>query len=82
MQAKSKQAIVAAQRPGEDVETSKTRAAGQNRQRLITKNTAKLDHRWVTLEVGKVSQQAWQSKGLTEKDLATEIKEKPRVVAD
>ncbi|XP_057169838.1 endothelial differentiation-related factor 1 isoform X1 [Ursus arctos] len=77
-QAKSKQAILAAQRRGEDVETSKKWAAGQNKQHSITKNTAKLDreteelhHDRVTLEVGKVIQQGRQSKGLTQKDLAT-----------
>lgn len=53
-------------------------AAGQNKQHSITKNTAKLDreteelhHDRVTLEVGKVIQQGRQSKGLTQKDLAT-----------
>ncbi|XP_030107780.1 endothelial differentiation-related factor 1 isoform X1 [Mus musculus] len=77
-QAKSKQAILAAQRRGEDVETSKKWAAGQNKQHSITKNTAKLDreteelhHDRVTLEVGKVIQRGRQSKGLTQKDLAT-----------
>ncbi|XP_010831149.1 PREDICTED: endothelial differentiation-related factor 1, partial [Bison bison bison] len=71
-------AILAAQRRGEDVETSKKWAAGQNKQHSITKNTAKLDreteelhHDRVTLEVGKVIQQGRQSKGLTQKDLAT-----------
>lgn len=53
-------------------------AAGQNKQHSITKNTAKLDreteelhHDRVPLEVGKVIQQGRQSKGLTQKDLAT-----------
>ena len=76
-QAKSKQAILAAQRR-EDVETSKKWAAGQNKQHSITKNTAKLDweteelhHDRVALEVGKVIQRGRQSKGLTQKDLAT-----------
>ncbi|XP_062361755.1 endothelial differentiation-related factor 1 isoform X2 [Cinclus cinclus] len=70
-QAKSKQAILAAQRRGEDVETSKKWAAGQNKQHFITKNTAKLDreteelhHDRVSLEVGK------------------KINEKPQVIAD
>ncbi|KAK2084133.1 hypothetical protein P7K49_037166 [Saguinus oedipus] len=88
-QAKSKQAVSAAQRRGEDAETSKKWAAGQNKQHSITKNTAKLDrateqpHRdRVTLEVGKVIQQGQQSKGLTQKDLATKINEKPQVIAD
>ncbi|ETE60630.1 Endothelial differentiation-related factor 1-like protein, partial [Ophiophagus hannah] len=65
------------------------RAAGQNKQHSITKNTAKLDreteelhHDRVPLEVGKVIQQGRQNKGLTQKDLATKINEKPQVIAD
>ncbi|KAK5611720.1 Endothelial differentiation- factor 1 [Crenichthys baileyi] len=88
-QAKSKQAITAAQRRGEDVETSKKWSAGQNKQHLVTKNTAKLDreteelhHDRVPLEVGKVIQQGRQEKGMTQKDLATKINEKPQVIAD
>lgn len=53
-------------------------SAGQNKQHLVTKNTAKLDreteelhHDRVPLEVGKVIQQGRQEKGLTQKDLAT-----------
>lgn len=56
---KSKQAILAALGQGEDVETSKKWAAGQNKQHLTGKTTAKLDqktkelhHHRVTLEVG------------------------------
>lgn len=55
-----------------------TGSAGQNKQHLVTKNTAKLDreteelhHDRVTLEVGKVIQKGRQEKGLTQKDLAT-----------
>lgn len=88
-QAKSKQAITSAQRRGEEVQTSKKWAAGQNKQHLVTKNTAKLDreteelhHDRVPLEVGKVIQQGRQEKGLTQKDLATKINEKPQVIAD
>ncbi|KAM4532141.1 endothelial differentiation-related factor 1 homolog isoform 1-T1 [Fundulus diaphanus] len=88
-QAKSKQAITAAQRRGEDVETSKKWSAGQNKQHLVTKNTAKLDreteelhHERVPLEVGKVIQQGRQEKEMTQKDLATKINEKPQVIAD
>ncbi|KAG5271985.1 hypothetical protein AALO_G00160380 [Alosa alosa] len=88
-QAKSKQAITAAQRRGEEVETSKKWAAGQNKQHLVTKNTAKLDreteelhHERVPLEVGRVIQQGRSNKGLTQKDLATKINEKPQVIAD
>lgn len=53
-------------------------SAGQNKQHLVTKNTAKLDreteelhHDRVSLEVGKVIQKGRQEKGLTQKDLAT-----------
>ncbi|XP_061117118.1 endothelial differentiation-related factor 1 homolog [Conger conger] len=88
-QSKSKQAIVTAQRRGEEVETSKKWAAGQNKQHLVTKNTAKLDreteelhHHRVSLEVGKVIQLGRQNKGLTQKDLATKINEKPQVIGD
>ncbi|XP_071981596.1 endothelial differentiation-related factor 1 [Engystomops pustulosus] len=88
-QAKSKQAVTAAQRRGEELETTKKWSAGQNKQHVITKNTAKLDreteelhHDRVTLEVGKVIQQGRQSTGLTQKDLATKINEKPQVIAD
>uniref|UniRef100_A0A4W5KKF7 HTH cro/C1-type domain-containing protein n=1 Tax=Hucho hucho TaxID=62062 RepID=A0A4W5KKF7_9TELE len=83
------QAITAAQRRGEDLETTKKWSAGQNKQHLMTKNTAKLDreteelqHQRVSLEVGKVIQQGRQNKGLTQKDLATKINEKPQVIAD
>lgn len=55
-----------------------TGSAGQNKQHLVTKNTAKLDreteelhHDRVPLEVGKVIQKGRQDKGLTQKDLAT-----------
>ncbi|XP_006640757.1 endothelial differentiation-related factor 1 homolog isoform X1 [Lepisosteus oculatus] len=88
-QAKSKQAVIAAQRRGEELETTKKWSAGQNKQHVVTKNTAKLDreteelhHQRVSLEVGKVIQQGRQAKGLTQKDLATKINEKPQIIAD
>ncbi|KAM3600169.1 uncharacterized protein V6R79_018834 [Siganus canaliculatus] len=88
-QAKSKQAITSAQRRGEEVETTKKWSAGQNKQHLVTKNTAKLDreteelhHDRVPLEVGKVIQKGRQDKGMTQKDLATKINEKPQVISD
>ncbi|XP_027459069.1 endothelial differentiation-related factor 1-like isoform X2 [Zalophus californianus] len=71
-QAKSKQAILAAQRRGEDVETSKKWAAGQNKQHSITKNTPKLDRETEELHHDQV----------TLEDLATKINEKPQVIAD
>ncbi|XP_044246042.1 endothelial differentiation-related factor 1-like [Ursus arctos] len=64
---KSKQAILAALGRGEDMETSKKWAAGQNKQHLTGKTTAKLDwetkelhHHWVTLEVvTKINKKPW-----------------------
>ncbi|XP_024274080.1 endothelial differentiation-related factor 1 isoform X1 [Oncorhynchus tshawytscha] len=88
-QSKSKQAVAAAQRRGEELDTTKKWAAGQNKQHVITKNTAKLDreteelqHQRVSLEVGKVIQQGRQNQGLTQKDLATKINEKPQIIGD
>ncbi|XP_048114847.1 endothelial differentiation-related factor 1 homolog isoform X3 [Alosa pseudoharengus] len=67
-QAKSKQAITAAQRRGEEVETSKKWAAGQNKQHLVTKNTAKLDRETEELHHERVPLE--------------KINEKPQVIAD
>lgn len=52
--------------------------AGTNKQHITTKNTAKLDreteelkHDKIPLDVGKLIMQGRQSKGLSQKDLAT-----------
>ncbi|MGH0148961.1 UNVERIFIED_CONTAM: hypothetical protein FKN15_013921 [Acipenser sinensis] len=86
---KAKLAVASAQRRGEELETTKKWSAGQNKQHLVTKNTAKLDreteelhHQRVPLEVGKVIQQGRQNKGMTQKDLATKVNEKPQIIAD
>ncbi|XP_078739163.1 endothelial differentiation-related factor 1 [Lampetra fluviatilis] len=88
-QSKSKAAVTTAMRKGEDVETSKKWSAGQNRQHVTHRNTAKLDreteelhHDRVPHEVGKIIQKGRQDKGLTQKDLATRINEKPNVITD
>lgn len=56
---------------------------------MATKNTAKLDreteelkHETISLDVGKIIQQARQAKGMSQKDLATKINEKPQVITD
>ena len=56
---------------------------------MATKNTAKLDreteelrHETISLDVGKIIQQGRQAKGLSQKDLATKINEKPQVITD
>lgn len=63
--------------------------AGSNKQHVATKNTAKLDreteelkHETISLDVGKLIQQGRQAKGLSQKDLATKINEKPQVITD
>lgn len=63
-----------------------TGGAGSNKQHVITKNTAKLDreteelkHDTIPLDMGKLIQQGRQAKGLSQKDLATKINEKPQV---
>lgn len=56
---------------------------------MATKNTAKLDreteelrHETISLDIGKIIQQGRQAKGLSQKDLATKINEKPQVITD
>uniref|UniRef100_A0A8C4NC97 Endothelial differentiation-related factor 1 n=1 Tax=Eptatretus burgeri TaxID=7764 RepID=A0A8C4NC97_EPTBU len=82
-------AVAAAQRKGQDVETTKKWSAGQNKQHVLSRNTAKLDreteelhHTRVPMEVGKLIQKGRQEKGLNQKDLATRISEKPQIVTD
>ncbi|XP_046389666.1 endothelial differentiation-related factor 1 [Ischnura elegans] len=86
---KTEQAINAARRQGVQVDTQQKWGAGQNKQHQTTKNTAKLDreteelkHDKVTLDVGKLIQQGRQSKGWSQKDLATRVNEKPQVIND
>lgn len=86
---RSAQAINAAMRQGVPIETSKKWAGGQNKQHLASKDTAKLDretdelhHETVPLTVAKAIQQARQAKGITQKDLATKINEKPNIITD
>jgi putative transcription factor len=88
-QLKSQAAINSAQRQGLDIDTSKKYSAGKNIQHSAAKNTAKLDreteelhHDKVGLDVGRLIQQGRQAKGMTQKELATKINEKPQVVND
>ncbi|KAJ8941180.1 hypothetical protein NQ314_010479 [Rhamnusium bicolor] len=86
---KSEQAVNAARRQGVAVETQLKWGAGSNKQHVTTKNTAKLDreteelkHETIPLDMGKLIQQGRQAKGLSQKDLATKINEKPQVITD
>nr|CAB3240869.1 endothelial differentiation-related factor 1-like [Phallusia mammillata] len=85
--AKSSQAVNAALRRGDDIETRQKFAAGTNKKAVTSKNTAKLDreteelhHNKVSLDVGRLIQKGRQAKNLTQKDLATKINEKAQVI--
>lgn len=87
--AKSEQAVNAARRQGVAVDTQQKWGGGQNKHTVTTKNTAKLDreteelkHDTVSKDVGKLIMQGRQSKGWSQKDLATRISEKPQIVND
>lgn len=86
---KTETAVNQARRQGIPVETSQKYNAGTNKQHTAPKNTAKLDretdelkHRTVSHDVAKLIMQGRQAKGLSQKDLATKICEKPQIVND
>uniref|UniRef100_A0A8D9AFT6 Endothelial differentiation-related factor 1 homolog n=1 Tax=Cacopsylla melanoneura TaxID=428564 RepID=A0A8D9AFT6_9HEMI len=86
---KSEQAVNQARRQGLAVDTQSKFGAGTNKQPGTTKNTAKLDreteelkHDKVPLDLGKLLMQGRQTKGWSQKDLATKINEKPQIVND
>ena len=87
--AKSTAAVNAARRRGDNISTEQRYGAGGNRQHQTTLNTLRLDeeteelkHEKVSLSVGKLIMQGRQAKGMTQKELATKICEKPQVVND
>ncbi|XP_077298888.1 multiprotein bridging factor 1 [Arctopsyche grandis] len=86
---KTESAVNAARRQGVAVDTQHKFGGGSNRQHQVTKSTAKLDretellkHDTVTHDLGKLMMQARQAKGMSQKDLATKICEKPQIVND
>ncbi|EDV28023.1 expressed hypothetical protein [Trichoplax adhaerens] len=86
---KTKKAVTEAQRKGGDVETNKKFAAGSNKQRSTTKDTAKLDreteelhHEKVELDLSKLIQRIRLDKKMTQKDLAQKINEKPSIITE
>jgi len=86
---KSEQAVNTARRQGVSIDTQQKFGAASNKQHGTTLNTAKLDreteelkHDKVPLDVGKLIMQGRQAKGLSQKDLATKINEKPQIVTD
>jgi len=86
---RSKQAVNSAMRSGVGVDSEKKFAGGQNKNATANKNTAKLDreteelhHDHVSHDVSVLIQQGRQSKGMTQKDLATKINEKQQIIND
>uniref|UniRef100_A0A6M2DH31 Putative transcription factor mbf1 n=1 Tax=Xenopsylla cheopis TaxID=163159 RepID=A0A6M2DH31_XENCH len=86
---KTESAVNAARRQGVAIETQQKFGGGSNKQHVTTKNTAKLDreteelkHEKVSLDLGKLIMQGRQAKGMSQKDLATKICEKPQIVND
>ncbi|XP_055626514.1 endothelial differentiation-related factor 1 homolog isoform X3 [Toxorhynchites rutilus septentrionalis] len=86
---KTESAVNLARRQGIPVETNQKYNAGTNKQHVAAKNTAKLDreneelkHKTVSHDVSKLIMQGRQAKGLSQKDLATKICEKPQIVND
>lgn len=86
---KTEQAVNTARRQGTAIETKEKFGAATNKHGGTTMNVAKLDreteelkHDHVSLEVGKLIMQARQAKGLSQKDLATKICEKPQIIGD
>jgi len=84
---KSASAVKSAQRQGLEVETTKKFSASQNRQHTANKDTARLDreteelhHDHVEMSVSKLIQQKRAEVGLSQKELATKINEKPQVI--
>jgi putative transcription factor len=72
------QAVNTARRQGTSIETHEKFGAAQNKHQGTSVNVSKLDreteelkHDKVSLDVGKLIMQGRQSKGLSQKDLAT-----------
>jgi len=86
---KSEKAVNQARRTGGEIETKTKYGAGANKHGGAIMNTMKLDnetdvlvHKTVSHDLGKIMMQARQAKGLTQKDLATSVNEKPQIVAE
>jgi len=86
---KSEQAVNTARRQGASIDTQQKFGAAQNKHQPSTANVAKLDreteelkHQTVSLDVGKLIMQGRQTKGMSQKDLATKICEKPQIIGD
>jgi len=88
-QARSNKAVNSAMRTGGDIETSKKYAGGGNKQRMsqrdsaaVCRDTEELKVETVSMDVGKLIMKGRTEKGMTQKELATKINEKPQVIND
>eukprot|EP00042_Codosiga_hollandica_P012170 m.27332 g.27332 ORF g.27332 m.27332 type:complete len:142 (+) comp39699_c0_seq1:153-578(+) len=87
--ARSASAVNAAQRTGAEVEVTKKFSAATNSTHKPTASAVKVDAETedfhidrVPLKVSQLIQQGRAAKGLTQKELATKINEKPQVIGD
>jgi len=87
--ARSEQAVNQARRQGMEIETKSKYGGGANKHGGAIMNTMKLDnetdamaHKTVSHDLGKIMMQARQAKGLTQKDLATSVNEKPQIIQE
>lgn len=88
-ESRSSKAVNSAMRSGGPIETSKKYGGGGNQQHRTSKDTAAVCRdteetkiETVSLSLGKVIMKGRNDKGLTQKDLATRINEKPQVIND
>lgn len=88
-ESRSAKAVNSAMRSGGPVETSKKYGGGGNQQHRSQRDTAAVCRdteetkvETVSLDVGKLIMKGRTEKGLTQKDLATRINEKPQVIND
>jgi len=88
-ESRSTKAVNSAMRTGGPVETTKKYGGGGNQQHRTSKDTAAVCRdteetkiETVSLSVGKLIMKGRNDKGMTQKDLATRINEKPQVIND
>lgn len=88
-EARSNKAVNQAKRSGAEIETSKKYGGGGNKQHMgsrdtsaVCRDTEETKIETVSLDVGKLIQKGRTEKGLTQKELATRINEKPQVIND
>ena len=88
-ESRSTKAVNSAMRSGGPIETTKKYGGGANQQHKSSKDTAavcrdteEMKIETVSLSVGRLIMQGRTDKGMTQKELATKVNEKPQVVND